>query len=73
MHVISYHDNSAGNRGANDPKNWAGSGHRTVDEMAFAHMSWYDLTEEEYNQEIRRSRGSGVIAGTLFDGMMPAV
>ena len=52
VHVISYHDNSAGNRGANDPKNWAGSGHRTVDEMAFAHMSWYDLTEEEYNQEI---------------------
>ena len=52
LHVISYHDNSAANRGANDPKNWAGSGHRTIDEMAFAHISWYDLTEEEYSEQI---------------------
>jgi len=48
LHVISYHDNTTANRGAHDPKNWAGSGHRTIDEMAFAHISWYDLTEEDY-------------------------
>jgi hypothetical protein len=57
IHVISYHDNTTGNRGANDPKNWAGSGHRTIDEMAFAHISWYDLTDEEYKQMIAARRG----------------
>jgi hypothetical protein len=48
VHVISYHDNTKANRGAHDPKNWAGSGHRTIDEMAFAHISWYDITDQEY-------------------------
>jgi len=52
LHVISYHDNTAGNRAAHDPKNWAGSGNRTIDEMAFAHISWYDLTDQEYEQEL---------------------
>ena len=56
IHVISYHDNTTGNRGANDPKNWAGSGHRTIDEMAFAHISWYDLTDEEYKRMIAARR-----------------
>ncbi len=52
LHVISYHDNTAGNKGNPDPKNWTGSGSRGVDEMAFAWISWYDLTEEEYKQEL---------------------
>jgi hypothetical protein len=52
MHVISYHDNTAGNRGNHDAKNWTGGGSRTVDEMAFSWLSWHDLTEEEYAAEI---------------------
>ena len=52
MHVISYHDNTAGNRGNHDAKNWTGGGSRTVDEMAFAWLSWHDLSEEEYAAEI---------------------
>jgi hypothetical protein len=58
--VITYHDNTPANRGAHDPKNWAGSGHRTIDEMAFAHISWYDLTDEDYQKAVaaRRPRSS---------------
>jgi hypothetical protein len=56
VHVISYHDNTAANKGAHDPKNWAGSGNRTIDEMAFAHISWYDLTDQEYEREIAARR-----------------
>ena len=52
MHIISYHDNTAGNRGNLDAKNWTGGGSRTVDEMAFSWLSWYDLTQEEYAAEL---------------------
>ena len=52
LHVISYHDNTEGNRGNLDSKNWTGGGDRSIDEMAFAWISWYDLTEEEYAAEL---------------------
>jgi hypothetical protein len=52
LHIISVHDNSAGNKGNPDPKNWAGNGNRTIDEMAFSWMSWFDLTDDEYRQEV---------------------
>jgi hypothetical protein len=59
LHIISWHDNSASNRGNPDPKNWVGNGRgRTIDEMAFAWIGWYDLTDEEYEREVeaRKSR-----------------
>ena len=58
LHVISYHDNTEGNRGAKDPKNWAGGGSRTIDEMAFAWVSWHDLSEEEYKVEMDARKAS---------------
>ena len=54
LHVISYHDNTANHRGNPDPTNWTGGGSRGVDEMAFGWVSWYDLTEEEYAEELER-------------------
>ncbi|HCD01957.1 MAG TPA: hypothetical protein DER64_15675, partial [Planctomycetaceae bacterium] len=45
-------DNSVANRGNVDPKNWAGSGQRTIDEMAFAWIGWYDLEDEEYEAAV---------------------
>ena len=56
--MISYHDNTAGNRGNVDPNNWAGGGNRTVDEMAFGWISWFDLTEEEYLAELEARSSS---------------
>ena len=56
MHVISYHDNTAAHRGNHDPNNWAGSGNRTIDEMAFGWINWHDLTEEEYRVELAARR-----------------
>jgi mono/diheme cytochrome c family protein len=52
LHVISWHDNSAGNKYNPDPKNWVGRGNRTIDEMGFAWITWYDLTEEQYKEEL---------------------
>ena len=52
IHIISWHDNSAGNRHNPDPKNWVGYGQRTIDDMGFAWIGWVDLTQEEYEQEV---------------------
>ena len=52
LHVTTWHDNSAANRGNVDPSNWAGSGQRTIDEMGFAWIGWYDLTDEEYEAQV---------------------
>ena len=52
LHTISWHDNSTANRANPDPKNWVGDGQRTIDEMGFAWIGWYDLTDEEYKSQV---------------------
>jgi len=48
LHMISWHDNSTSNKYNPDPKNWVGDGQRTIDEMGFAWIGWYELSDEEY-------------------------
>lgn len=53
LHVISWYDNTTANKYNPDPKNWVGAGTgRTIDEMGFSWIGWYDLTDEEYKAEI---------------------
>jgi hypothetical protein len=53
LHVITWYDNTPSNRFNPDPKNWVGSGTgRTIDEMGFAWIGWYDMTDEEYKAEL---------------------
>ena len=56
LHTISWHDNSAANKFNPDPKNWVGDGQRTIDEMGFAWIGWYDLTEEEYKAQLNERK-----------------
>jgi hypothetical protein len=58
LHVISYHDNTEAHRGNLDAKNWTGGGQRTIDEMAFSWISWYDLSEDEYKAEMEARKAS---------------
>ena len=53
IHIVSWHDNSAANRNNPDPKNWVGYGDRTIDEMGFSWVGWIDLTQEEYEKELK--------------------
>ena len=53
LHVTSWHDNSETNRWNDDPRNWAGFGQRSSDDMSFAWLSWYTLTDEEFETEQR--------------------
>jgi len=52
LHVTTWHDNTAANRANLDPQNWVGSGQRTIDEMGFGWIGWYDMTDEEYEAEL---------------------
>ena len=51
-HVLSWHDNTAGNRANHDASNWVGNGGRTIDEMGFSWLGWYDLSTEEYAAQL---------------------
>ena len=64
LHVISWWDNTTNNRFNPDPKNWVGAGTgRTIDEMGFSWIGWYDLTDEEYKAELaaRKAKAGQVL------------
>jgi hypothetical protein len=50
VHVTSWFDNTAGNKFNPDPSNPIAFGQRTVDDMSFSWLGWYNLTDEEYRQ-----------------------
>ena len=59
LHVISWFDNTSGNRHNPDPKNWVGAGTgRTIDEMGFSWIGWYDLSDAEYKTELATRKGA---------------
>jgi len=60
LHVITWHDNSPSNRANPDPRNWVGDGQRTIDEMGFAWIGWYDMTDEEYKAELETRKAERV-------------
>jgi hypothetical protein len=53
VHVTTWHDNTDNNPHDVNPKNWVGSGQRTIDEMSFAWISLYYLDEDDYQQRAR--------------------
>ena len=55
-HLISNFDNTASNPGNHDARNWTGDGGRTIDEMSFAWLGWYSMTDEQYVAELERRK-----------------
>ena len=59
LHVITWFDNTSGNKFNPDPKNWVGAGiGRTIDEMGFSWIGWYDLTDEEYKAQLAERKAA---------------
>ena len=57
LHVITWYDNSTANKYNPDPRNWVGAGTgRTIDEMGFSWIGWYDLTDDEYKTALAERR-----------------
>lgn len=50
LHVITWHDNSVANKADPDPDNWKGWGERTVDDMSFVWVNYYNLSDDEFKQ-----------------------
>ncbi len=64
LHVISWYDNTSGNKNNPDPKNWVGNGNRTIDEMSFSWIGWVDLTPEDYKAEFEARKNKQKAATT---------
>lgn len=52
LHVISWYDNSAANRYNPDPRNPAGFGNRSIDEMGFAWINAHSMSDEEFKKQV---------------------
>ena len=64
LHLKGYFDNSPTNPNVPDPRNWSGSGHRSVDNMFINLMQAIYLDEEEFAQAVAE-RESTLDAGDL--------
>ena len=56
LHVIGYFDNSPGNKNVADPRNWSGSGHRSVDNMVINLMQAIYMNDEQFQAEMTKRR-----------------
>jgi hypothetical protein len=52
LHLVSWYNNTASNRLNNDPGNWIGYGQRSIDDMAMAWMTFYNLSAEDFQQQV---------------------
>ena len=62
IHVTTWHDNSDNNPHDIQPKNWVGSGQRTIDEMSFAWISLFYIDEADYQQRVVARKKAGTTA-----------
>jgi hypothetical protein len=58
LHVIGYFDNSPANKNVADPRNWSGSGHRSVDNMVINLMQAIFMNDEQFQSEMAKRRAA---------------
>jgi len=56
LHIIGYMDNSPANKNVPDPRNWQGSGNRSVANMFIDLGNRVSLTDEQFQQEMAQRR-----------------
>ena len=56
LHIKGYMDNTAGNRNIPDPRNWQGSGNRSVSNMFIDLGNGVSLTDEQFEEEMNKRR-----------------
>ena len=52
IQVTSWFNNSKSNPWAGDSRNWVGFGQRSTDDMSFSWVSYYELTDDEYDAAV---------------------
>ena len=56
LHIIGWLDTTPGNRNVADPRNWSGGGRRSVANMFIDLGLAYELTDEQFEQEMAERR-----------------
>jgi hypothetical protein len=64
IHMISWHDNTPGNRRVVDPRNWKGFGTRSIDDMSTMLPRMIYLTEEEFKAEVAARKAKQGLGNT---------
>ena len=52
LHIIGYFDNTPGNKNVPDPRNWSGSGNRSITNMFIDLGNRVSLTDDQFRQEM---------------------
>ena len=52
LHIMGWYDNSPSNPRVVDPRNWKGTGHRSIDDMIILLSQYVAYTEEEFKAEV---------------------
>jgi mono/diheme cytochrome c family protein len=73
LHLVSWYNNTASNRLNNDPDNWIGYGQRSIDDMAMAWMTFYNLSEEDFQQAVAERKAKSKQIESLSQGDAPRV
>ncbi len=75
LHIIGYFDNTTGNRNVADPRNWSGSGNRSITNMFIDLGNRVSMTDEQFQQEmmerVAKNPGLDVIPGCPLCGAVP--
>ena len=64
LHLISWYNNSTGNKFNPDPDNTITYGQRTIDEMGGAWVSYYYLSGEEFQQQVEARKAKQTLTST---------
>ena len=64
LHIIGYMDNSPSNKNVPDPRNWQGSGNRSVANMFIDLGKRVALTDEQFQEEMAKRREQIKLTGT---------
>jgi hypothetical protein len=74
LHIIGYMDNSPSNKNVPDPRNWQGSGNRSVANMFIDLGMRVALTDEQFQEEmlrrVKENPGTDVIVGCPLCGVV---
>jgi len=63
LHLTGYFNNTATNRNVADPRNWSGSGHRSVDNMFINLLQAIYMDDEEFAVEVAKRDGQLQLTG----------
>jgi hypothetical protein len=74
LHIIGYMNNSPSNKNIPDPRNWQGSGNRSIANMFIDLGNRVQLTEEQFQEEMRArvaaNPGKDIILGCPLCGVI---